>query len=383
MTDQDAATTSPGVADGPVSDRRLVTTVAAWRTDSSLEPPSEPLDEATWGRVLSAVTTERLAGLLSWAVASGDWPATDDQAKQVFELHRSWMAAALLLERELLDVIGAFAAAGVQAQVLKGTALAHLDYPDPSMRCFGDVDLLVPGPQIETARDLLVAAGGHRAYREPRPGYDRRFTKGLAVTTPNGFEIDLHRTLSPGPFGLALDLASLEADPDHFTVGGRSFAALGRPQRFLHACFHSMLGSAEPRLVPLRDLVQTAPTTAVEVEAVRALTERSRANVVVARAVRAARSTLGWQPPLVLRAWTDAYTETARDHRWLAGYLGEQRAYATQALTAVEAVPGGIGDKAAYLRAILFPVDADGLAGRKARFQRGLHALRRLVPTRR
>ncbi|MEZ5145406.1 MAG: nucleotidyltransferase family protein [Acidimicrobiales bacterium] len=363
--------------------KRLVATVAAWRTATTLQPPTEALDEPTWGRLFSDVTVERLGGLLAWAIAADEWPATDDQRQQAYESHRSWMASALRLETELLEVADLLDQVDAPFQVLKGTAVAHLDYPDPSLRCFGDVDLLVPGTAIERARDALLARGGTRAYNEPRPGFDRRFTKGLAITTPHGVEIDVHRTLSAGPFGLALDLDGLHAHPDHFTVGGRRLAALGRPQRFLHACFHAVLGSAEPRLVPLRDLVQTAPATAVEVEAVRHLAERSRATAVVARAVHATQAKLGWQPPLVLRAWTDAYRETTRDRRWLAGYVGEQRAYATQAVTAVEAVPGGPATKAAYLWAVAFPVDASRGDARRARWQRGARALRARLATQR
>ena len=261
--------------------------------------------------------------------------------------------------------------------MLKGTALAHLDYDDPSLRCFGDVDLLVPGSHIEAARDLLLADGGTRAYPEPRPGFDRRFSKGLAITTTERYEIDLHRTLAAGPFGLALDLESLAADPDHFTVGGRRIPALGRPQRFLHACFHAVLGSADPRLVPLRDLVETAPATADEVEALRSLAEASSATAVVGRAVAAARSRLGWRPALVLAAWADGLHDTPRDRRWIAGYVGRQRAYATQALTAVEAVRGGPTAQAAYLYASLLPRGADRGEALVARWRRGADAVRR------
>ena len=34
-------------------------------------------------------------------------------------------------------------ARGIRSRVLKGPAVAHLDYPDPALRAFGDVDLLV------------------------------------------------------------------------------------------------------------------------------------------------------------------------------------------------------------------------------------------------
>ncbi len=357
----------------------LARTIAAWGTHTDLRPPAAPVDQTLWPGLLAEVNAQRITGLLSWAVAAGEWPATDDQTEQIVEAHQSWMATSVLLERVLLRTGQAFDDHGIPFQILKGAAVAHLDYEDPSLRCFGDVDILIPGSHIEAARDLLLADGGRRAYPEPRPGFDRRFTKGLAITTTDGYEIDLHRTLAAGPFGLALDLRALAADPDHFTVGGRRVPALGRPQRFLHACIHSVLGSAEPRLVPLRDLIETAPTTAEEVEAVRALAEASAATAVVGRAVAAARSRLAWRPPLVLAAWAGAVRESHRDRRWVGGYVGRQRAYATQALTAVEAVPGGPTTKAAYLWAVLLPRDADRGEALVARWRRGARAVRRRI----
>lgn len=107
--------------------------------------------------------------MLSWAIAAGDWPATEDQAAQVVEAHQSWMATTVLLERLLLRTARSFDDHGIPFQVLKGSAVAHLDYEDPSLRCFGDVDLLIPGSHIEAARDLLLAEGAG----VPTPSRDR------------------------------------------------------------------------------------------------------------------------------------------------------------------------------------------------------------------
>ena len=44
----------------------------------------------------------------------------------------------------LLRALEVLAAAGIPSRVLKGVALAHTAYPQPELRVFGDVDLLVP-----------------------------------------------------------------------------------------------------------------------------------------------------------------------------------------------------------------------------------------------
>ena len=38
-----------------------------------------------------------------------------------------------------------------------------------------------------------------RESAEPRPGFDRRFGKGVCLVRPDGVQVDLHRTLAAGP----------------------------------------------------------------------------------------------------------------------------------------------------------------------------------------
>ena len=60
------------------------------------------------------------------------------------------MQSCVQLERVLLETVAELDALGAEFRVLKGTAVAHLDYPDPSWRGFGDIDLLVR-PMTTTA----------------------------------------------------------------------------------------------------------------------------------------------------------------------------------------------------------------------------------------
>ncbi len=359
----------------------LVRTAAAWGIATDLDPPATPVAPEAWPGLVARATGERVIGTLAAAVRDGAWAVDEHQARELRDRHRAWMGAALRLERRLLTTADDFAAAGIRFLVLKGPAAAHLDYADPADRCFGDIDLLIPPAHLEAARDLLVAQGGRRHYREPRPGFDRRFTKGLSITMPDDLEVDVHRTLAAGPFGLALDLDRIHDAPDRVLIGGMAVPALGRPQRFLHACYHAVLGSAEPRLVPLRDLAQIAEAGAghrepLALDAVLDLARASRGEAVVAAAIRAATDRLGWRAPHELVAWAHARVDDRREQRWLAGYRGAGRAYATQAVTALEAVPGW-RDKAAYLLAVTLPEEASHGDARRARWHRGLTALRR------
>lgn len=353
----------------------LVRAVAGWGLPTERECPRSPLDEQLWHALLAAATRERVVGLLAGAVASNDWPATDDQRDDVFRRHREWMGAALRIERRLVLVAEALDGVAVPFIVLKGTAAAHLDYHDPEHRCFGDADILVPGAHIDEARRQIEGMGGTRRYPEPRPGFDRRFSKGLSLTLPGRIEIDVHRTLASGPFGLAIDTNELAQNPDLFALGGRDLPALRQPHRFLHACYHSALGSATARLVPLRDLAQTAPVTNAALDDVLRVAQHWRSEAPVALAVVTAMNELGWRAPTPLAAWAASRVASRVDNRWLAGYVGTRRAYGSQAITAIEAIPGTRA-RTAYLYAVLFPADASAGDARRERWKRGMRALR-------
>ena len=65
------------------------------------------------------------------------------------ELHRA----------RIVEVIEQLADAGVETMVMKGTALAYLHYPDPSVRRRGDTDLLIQAKDLAMARKVLIETG--------------------------------------------------------------------------------------------------------------------------------------------------------------------------------------------------------------------------------
>ena len=321
---------------------------AAWR------PPDEPLPDRRWMELLVPVRAYRAEGPLWAAVESGAWPATDEQRLDLGDQHRRAMALALILEQELLDLVTAFAARGIEHRILKGPAIAHLDELDPARRAFGDLDVLVRAEDIDAAVALLAARGGVRRYAEPRPGFDRLFSKGAAFAFHEHLEVDLHRTLTPGPFGLTLPLRALwAAEPDHLELAGQKVAALPRPARFVHACLHALLGQALPRPTALRDLALTAPRDRDELDRALELAGDDAA-LVVREAVREAARVLDWGPPAPLAAWSRSVRGTARARRWLDDYRDARRSTARLSIGSLEAVPG-VRAKVAYATAVLTP----------------------------
>jgi hypothetical protein len=297
---------------------------------------------------------ERITGLLVSAVLDGALPATVEQTEEAHLAHRASMVTALALEATLVRTAALFDEAGIDYRVLKGTGVAHLDYPDPALRSFGDVDLLVRSSQYDHAVETLVAVGHQRKFPEPRPGFDRRFGKGSCLVNPNGHEIDLHRTLAMGPYGVRLDLDDLWRRSSTFELAGHLFHALGPEERFLHACFHAVLGDNPPRLAPLRDVAQMHLARPLDVDLTRRLSSSWAADAVIARAVLMAADVLGLETDGPLTPWAAGFSTDRRDRQFLAVYSGAAQSYAAKSFAAVRAIPG-LRDKAAFMFTLALP----------------------------
>lgn len=352
--------------------------IAAHGLQGTLAPlPDAPLGGEDWAVLMGRVRAERMPGLLVAAIGDGALPATAQQAAEASQAHMASMCTAVLLERDLLEAVDLLDAAGIPCRVLKGSAVAHLDYPDPALRSFGDLDLLVPPEHFDHAVELFVGRGDHRQFLSPRPDFDRRFSKGTSFITPFGRDLDLHRTFVSGPFGLTVELPDLFGTASPFSVGGRTVLALGPEERFLHACFHAALGDIPPRLVALRDVAQILLHTPLSEERVREQCRRWRAEPVVARAVSLAWETLRIADVVALSVWAGRYRLDPAQRRAIRVYTDAAATYPAQAATALWAIPR-LSDRAAYLRALLFP-DRSYLAPRDrsyaTRIRRGLSTL--------
>jgi hypothetical protein len=352
---------------------RLVGRVAGFGLPGHGGPPLEILPEA-WPRFLLAVSAERMTGVATAAAESGWLGLSTDQAHELLQWHRDAMHWALLVERKALGLTAAFEEEGIDVIVLKGASLAHTIYPDPSWRAFADLDLMVRTQDWERACELLQGLGLDRRLPEPRPSFDVRFGKAAVHTNGDGVEVDLHRTLVLGPFGLWMQPDELFARTVEFALGGRALRRLDDTSQFLHACVHALLGRNPPLLMPLRDVAQVAHGGDVDWLGVGDLSKRWRLHAVIQKAVATASATLGVELPEP--AWRiSTVAPTRRERRLLESYEEGGRDRGGPALSTLWAIPGVRG-KAAYVRALLFP-DQAFLAARGSRPLRRL-----LVPLR-
>lgn len=334
----------------------LLRAVAAHGLRGSLtETPSRPLDQPAWRDLLLEARRERIIPLLAQAVMSGSLPVTDAQATEVVDLDTHAMGSVLMLEAMLLRVAEILEPAVVPFQVLKGPAVAHLDYPDPALRDFGDIDLLIRPHDLDRAIAVLADQGYVRRFPEPRPGFDRRFTKSVSVVNSEGQELDLHRTLASGVFGLRVKVGMLwSAPPAQFALGGRTFGALGAAERFMHTCYHAALGNAPPRLVPQRDIAQMLLRGSVNPDRVRTLAAAWQGEAVIAHAISTAWATLRLTDVVPLSAWAARYALGARRQRELVRATSPGYSYTAKALDSVRAIRTQ-RDRLAYVSALAFP----------------------------
>lgn len=293
---------------------RVAAVVAATGLPGAVGKVTEAdVERVTWPTLRDVVKAHGLLGILLAGCDSGLVPLDDDQRAEVAQSHTESMGRALLLERLLLQVVELLGQAGVPARVLKGSAVAHLDYPTPSMRPFSDVDLLVHGDDFQRTEEVLRGAGFVRPQPPIRRVVDRRFGKGATFVAPDGSEVDLHRTLATGPFGLRVRVDELWATWEKYDLAGSTLEALGPEGRILHTAYHAMLGGGPPRLITLRDLAEMLLYGDYDDDVLSSLCRSWQAEGVFSAAVRETWQVLGLADVTAVSAWATHYHPGAED----------------------------------------------------------------------
>jgi len=267
----DAALSAPAVA------ALGLPTVRPW--------PETRVSDAEWERILAEARAHRLTGLLHWATWTGIIPVTDGQAEAAAEAHLGPAAHVVRLEQDLLTVTTLLEHERVPHLVMKGPAVARLDYPDPEMRTFVDIDVLVPGPLVTEAVATLGLAGFERRVPSLRATFDRRFAKSVTLRSDEGLEIDLHRTIVDGPAARAIPTSDVWSQPEPVRVGPRVLDAPSWDVRLLHAAFAVAVADNPPRLSCMRDLAQMLLSPVVQPARLLDRADTWGARPVLARAV--------------------------------------------------------------------------------------------------
>lgn len=216
-----------------------------------------PFDATTVERIADDVRDNRMAGLALAAAKSGDLRLTGEQFEAVATAHAAVALVQLEIDAVLLRLLQSEGNHGIV--VLKGTAHAFCDYPDPTWRQYGDLDLYAAPDRAEQLVTVLEANGFSRTFRPFVPLWDREFGKSTTVADQH-FEIDVHRNLSQG---LALGVRPVDvlARRASLRIATVDVPILDAPARLVHATIHAIGGSARPPLNGMSDIARMSQDT--------------------------------------------------------------------------------------------------------------------------
>ena len=263
-------------------------------------PGAAPPPRDGWADHLDDLMTRGLAGLFSASAAAG---MVDIDAQMAGRLQRQLDAEAVRavqLEGELIRLAPALEHLG--AVVLKGAVLAHAAYPDPLLRPFTDLDLLVPGDRVVHAISVLATYGYERTRPEPTPGYDVRVGKAVTLQHSGGVVIDLHRTLATGNAGEGIDVEELVAARRSVPVGAHTVPAPSWEAHLVECALHAVVGDGLARPLSLRDIAEVAHHPSLDPGVAAELALRWHVAELVGLGLRAARDGLGLELPNALAA---------------------------------------------------------------------------------
>ena len=312
--------------------------VAAARHGLSERTPPIVLEATAVERVLARARFDRLTGFLATAVLAGSVRVDDDSLTS--GLWQQWhdelltcvrLEALAVRTAELLDT------AGINWRLTKGAALAHLDYPDPSVRTFGDVDLVVHPSDWSAAFGLLAASGYRRQAPTLPGGYDARYGKGATLTTADGLEVDLHRRFAIGRFGVTARMEAVFASSGALMLAGRTLPVMDPVGRLVHACFHAALGGFRG-LRAFRDVAQLILVTGADWQAAFSIARSWKAEAVVAAAIKDAWDRLELHVDHPAHARAVSTTMSRGDQRVLQMFA-RGSSFRSQALSALRRLP--------------------------------------------
>ncbi len=163
-------------------------------------------------------------------------PAEVRQA--LLEYHRAQVFSLLRMTAELFRLLQLFATKNVPALVVKGPVLAMQAYGDPSIRSYGDLDLLVRQRDIRSATESLLAIGYQAAI--PLSAIDAGRIPGqyLFSKSDTNLIVELHNDLTLRYFPRRLPLEKLFERRILVHLDGHEAPALAVEDELVYICVH-------------------------------------------------------------------------------------------------------------------------------------------------
>jgi hypothetical protein len=244
--------------------------------------------ETDWEDVLAQAEAHHLSPLLYTHLrATGvSIPATVKQELRSRSMHH--LVANQVRMRVLGDILSAYDAAGIPVLVLKGAALAHIVYPDISLRPMSDLDLLVPASEAHRAQQILAELGFEVPPLSDSMLHHRHLVEVTKYVEGTPVTAEIHHKLSSDYFDSAFSyiraailgrrakqgqsqttLDGVTGPPYSFTMGSLTAQTLGHEDALGHLCQHlvSHVNAWDfGRLIWMADIVSLAERFVAEID---------------------------------------------------------------------------------------------------------------------
>ncbi len=137
----------------------------------------------------------------------------------------------------MVDLIRNFARIGIPVIALKGPAVGVTAYGDPSLRTFGDMDLLVSSQNLIPARKLLASLGFRPDYEGARENSLARHQHALEFSSGRA-KVELHASLLSRHLRLDFDTDEIWRTARKIDCAGAEVLVLSPEMQFLFHCAH-------------------------------------------------------------------------------------------------------------------------------------------------
>lgn len=246
-------------------------------------------EEGLAADLLEAAVRHRVPGMVAQRMLAT--PGVPSQiAARAWALAEATAWSRRRVDDELSRVAQAFRTAGVPWLVVKGPVLAHLYYPDPTVRAYQDLDVVVKASALGAAVAALERAG-YEVVDRNWALMARESIAQLHLVRPGGVPVDLHwHVLSNRRLRQSFDVEMDEIfDRSRLVqVGPLTCRAMSWEHQMVHLCVHAALEGAD-RLVWLVDVARAAGAAEAAWEDVAATSLRWRVNLVVGAVLSRAR----------------------------------------------------------------------------------------------
>ena len=192
-----------------------------------------------WSRLLWLAQEHGVLGHLAVRSRELDDTVVPAEIKQtLLENHRAQIFSLLTMTVELFVLLELLAINNIPALVVKGPVLAMQAYGDPTMRNYGDLDLLVRQRDIRRATEILLAGGYQAAI--PLSAIDAGRIPGqyLFSKSDTNLIVELHNDLTLRYFPRRLPLEKLFERRILVHLDGHEAPALAVEDELVYICVH-------------------------------------------------------------------------------------------------------------------------------------------------